>query len=725
MKFKQLITYAMISGFVISQAVGIPMTYVKAATAVTDTKDTSSTEVSQEQKLNVLLVKIKSVITIPSKFSQFEYSYNSYSTIPFWIFYWNTKDGNEYIHVTCDNDGHILGYYQYNNNGNYTTPKYLQSELKGKADTFLKKIVPAEYNKLSFKNSSYSGVYKNSYTYTYERTENGISVPDNYMTVSVDSITGDVREFNSNWNYTVTFPSSKVNITKEEATELLKKQLHMELEYQESFSSDGKQMLGELVYVPNHSYLAVDAKSRTIYDTKDTYSRTYGLASSTSDSSAMGEKEDSGNQMVTLTEEEMKKVQEIAGLMSKKEAIQALKNNSSYLIDAKATTQKANLTQVSLDPSNPDAKSYVWNITLTDPSDVDYTSNSYYKAYITATIDAKDGTVLSFRANTKDYIFGVDGSTYVKLSESDGLKKAQDFLKKNYSSMYNKTEYTDSYDGYGISYSDAGTKYGGKIYTFTRVNNSAKFPSNQIRVGVDLVTGKIYSLDYSWYNKVQFEANQNTISAETAFEKYLSLDGYDLVYEIATKYSDDTPTSSVRLVYRTNIYPSYIDAFTGEQVGYFGEKYIKEHSYSYTDIDQSTYKRAILILADMGIGFNSSTFQPDSAITKEEFNQLIGNVGFYQLRTSTLSGVGTLTREAAAQYAIETLKLAYIAKMDIFKVNYNDSSDVTSGSTGYVVLADQLKLLQSNTENKFRPKENLTRGEAAQLILQIIDMYQY
>lgn len=725
MKFKQLITYAMISGFVITQAVGIPMTYVKAATAVTSTEETSSTEVSQDQKLNDLLVKIKSVITIPSNFSQFDYSYNNYDTIPSWFFYWSTKDGNEFINIICDNDGHILGYYKYKYNGDYTTPEYLQSELKGKADEFLRKTVSAEYKNLSYKAASYSGVYNNTYTYTYERTENGIPVPDNYMTVSVDSITGEVREFNSNWNYTVTFPAAKVKITKEEATELLKKQLLMELEYHEAYSSDGKQMRGELVYVPNQSYLAVDAKSGTIYDTKDTYSVTYESENQTTDSDSMGSKEDSKNEMVTLTEEEMKKVQETAGLLTKKEAIQVLKRNSSYLIDQKATTQKATLSQVSLDPSNPDAKSYVWNITLMDPSDVDYKSNSQYLAYITATIDAKDGTVLSFHANTKDYNFGVDASSYVKLSESDGLKTAQDFLKKNFSNMYNKTEYTDSYDGYAISYSDTETKYGGKIYTFTRVNNGVKFPSNQIRVGVDLVTGKIYSFDYSWYNNVQFESNQNTISPEAAFVKYLSLDGYDLVYEIARKYSEDIPTYSVRLVYRTGINPSYIDAFTGEQVDYSGEKYVAEHSYSYTDIDQSSYKRAILILADMGIGFHSSTFLPDSAITKEEFNQLIGNVDFYQLRTSTLPGAGTITREAAAQYAIETLKLAYIAKMDIFKVNYNDSSEITSGSTGYVVLADQLKLMQSNTENKFRPKDTLTRGEAAQLILQIINMYQY
>ena len=724
MKFKQLITYAMISGFVISQAVAIPMTNVKAATTVTSTEEASSTEVSQDQKLNDLLVKIKSVITIPSNFSQFEYSYNSYSTIPSWLFYWSTKDGNEFINVTCDNDGHILGYYKYNHNGDYTTPEYLQSELQGKADAFLKKTVSAEYKNLSYKDASYSGVYNNTYTYTYERTENGIPVPDNYMTVSIDSITGEVREFNSNWNYTVTFPSAKVSITKQEATELLKKQLQMELEYHEAYSSNGKQLRGELVYVPNQSYLAVDAINRTIYDTKDTYSVTYGSGNKTSDSTSEDSKEDSGNGMVTLSEEEMKKVQEIAGLLTKKEAIQALENNSSYLIDQKATTQKATLSQVSLDPSNPEVKSYVWNITLMDPSDVDYKSNSNYLAYITATIDAKDGTVLSFRANTKDYIFGVDGSSYVKLSESEGLKKAQDFLKKDFSSMYNKTEYTDSYDGYAISYSDAETKYGGKVYTFTRVSNGVKFPSNQIRVGVDLVTGKIYSLNYSWYNNVKFESSQNTISAVNAFDKYLSLDGYGLVYEIATKYSEDTPTYSVRLVYRTDINPSYIDAFTGEQVDYSGEQYVKEHSYSYTDIDQSSYKRAILILADMGIGFHSSTFSPDSAIMKEEFNQLIENVDFYQLRTSTLSGAGTITREAAAQYAIETLKLGYIAKMDIFKVNYNDSSEIASGSIGYVVLADQLKLLQSNTENKYRPKETLTRGEAAQLILQIINMYQ-
>lgn len=722
MKFKKLIAFAMIGGLVMTQATPIQMRYVKAAT--TTAKKTSSEEVSQEQKLNDLLVQVKSVITIPSEYTVFNYSYNSYSTEPVWYFYWSTKDGNNYMSIVSDDNGHILNYYNYKYPDEATAPQYLQAELKEKADAFLKKIVKDSYSKLSYQSASYDGVYTNAYTYLYERTEKGIPVPDNTITVSIDSSTGEVKQFSSNWDYTVTFPSSKVSITKDKATELLKKELTMDLEYHEVYSSDGSKMLGELVYVPSKSYLAVDAKNGTIYDTRDYYAYdTTGYGAKEEETAASA---DSGsNGMNVLTEEEIKKIEEMAGLLTKKEAIKALKSNSSYLIDSKATTETASLSQVSLDPSNPDAKSYVWNITLMDSSEIDYNSDSYYQPYISASVDAKTGSVISFNANTKVYAYGVDASSSVKLTESEGLKKAETFLKKYYSSLYNNTEYTGSYDGYAISYLEDGDLSGGKVYTFTRVSNGVKFPSNQIYVGVDLVTGKIYSFNYNWYHKIQFESVQNTITASDALDHYLALDGYDLIYEITTKYTETTSTSSVRLVYRTDIQPYYIDAFTGAQVNYSGEQSVKETGYSYTDIDQSAYKRAILLLADMGIGFNSSTFAPDNAITKEEFNQLVQSVGLYELRNLTWSGAGTITREEAARYAIEGLNLGYIAKMDIFKVNYTDSSELTTGSIGYVVLADQLELLQSNNDNTYRPKQALTRGEAAQLILQMINLYQY
>ena len=103
-------------------------------------------------------------------------------------------------------------------------------------------------------------------------------------------------------------------------------------------------------------------------------------------------------------------------------------SKSSFLIDSKATTQTANLSQVSLDPSNPDQKSYVWNISLRDESEIDYSSGFYYRAYSSATVDAKSGKVIHFNANTREYTNEKDAKASVKLSESEGQKKAEAFL---------------------------------------------------------------------------------------------------------------------------------------------------------------------------------------------------------------------------------------------------------------------------------------------------------
>lgn len=716
MKFKKIMTFFMI-GAMMMAPLGTHRMVQAASTEVV------AEETTQEEILSKVLVKVKNVITIPKDYSEFSYSYNNDKEEPSWYLSWYQKDGKGSIDINCDNNGNVLSYYLYNDRSQVSTPKFLQSELKGKADAFLKKVAKDQYSSLSYKSAYYNGVYSNRYSFVYERIENGIPVPDNQMVVSLDAQTGEVQQFDTSWDYDVSMPKSDVKITKEKATSLLQKELEMKLEYHIQHSEDGETMKTKLLYVPNKNYLAVDAKNGKVYDTRvnDSYYDNYKNYMSADTGASMTEEAKADRDV--LTEEEIAKIDELSGLISKKEAIASLKKYADLYIDSAATEQSATLYDTVLDDSKPETKSYIWRITLYDPKPMEERADYNYSAYINATVDAKTGKVIDFDAANKTYNYGTDTSSYLKYSEEEGLKKAQSFIKKYYIDLYKQTEYTDCYDGYVISYTDTDMNYGGKVYTFTRVSNGIPFPENQITVGVDLVTGKIYNFSYSWYENVTFDAPANVITAEAAKENYLNCEGYDLVYEINTTYENEQLKKEVRLVYRTEIYPGYIDATTGKQVTYDGTELSSDTGYAYTDISGSPYERTIKILADMGIGFNSSLYLPNEAITKNQFSQLLQSVYIYDIRNSLLSGTGTITREEAAKYAIQTLNLDYIAKLDVFKSEYKDSSQITPSYLGYVVLADELGLVTNSSDANFRPQEALTRGEAAQLILQLLSNY--
>ena len=90
-----------------------------------------------------------------------------------------------------------------------------------------------------------------------------------------------------------------------------------------------------------------------------------------------------------------------------------------------------------------------------------------------------------------------------------------------------------------------------------------------------------------------------------------------------------------------------------------------------------------------------------------------------------MSGTGTITRELAAKYAIKTLKLDYIAKLNIFEVDYKDASKIKKDNVGYVVLADELELVPTRKSKTFEPTDTLTREEAANMLLQLISKYNH
>jgi hypothetical protein len=229
----------------------------------------SSVEPTTEGMEKAILA-VKGKVTIPEEFSQFNYYFNDASSYSdaYWSFTWTKPSDYSTIQVNCDADYHITYYSIYDASKKTSgVSKYLKNELKEKADDFIRQIAPGLIAKLEYTEATFDGLYSGNYVYNYQRKENGVVLPDNEVTVKVNSINGEVTFASISWLYDKSLPSSKTAITKEEAVKLIKDNMKMKLVYRTNYVGiydkfgNREATKAFLVYEPTQNYISVDAKS--------------------------------------------------------------------------------------------------------------------------------------------------------------------------------------------------------------------------------------------------------------------------------------------------------------------------------------------------------------------------------------------------------------------------------------------------------------------------------
>lgn len=712
---------------------------------VKSTQDVSadSSQDKTAENMEKALLTVKSKIDIPTEYSEFNYYfYDSYMpTDDAWRFVWTTPDGNSVINISCDKNYHITYYYKYNYTDRQSgIANYLKSELKPKADEFIVKIAPELKKKYEFVSADYESVYSGNYVYKYQRKENGVAFPDNTINVSVNSITGEVTAATINWLYDKAVPSGTAKITKEEAAKIIRQNMKMELVYKSDFTGiydkNGKRKTrAYLVYQPSQSYISVDAKNGIVYNESSEWIYNGRAALNEAEEKSM-DTFDGG--AATLTENEIAKIQELSKLISKDKAIEIVKSNDSLYLDPNLKSFTASLSKI----NETDGKaSYVWYINMNDPRKIDYSNENedYYRAYAHAAVDAISGKIISFYASLKTYYNDKD-KKWESIDIKYNLDQARDilekFLKTQISSKFKNSKLAKSFEDYVLYYTDLNKPvYGGYSFTYNRTNEGVEYPYDYIYGSVDGVSGKIYSYGYFWNDNVEFESTEGIISPEEAMDYYLANKGFDLKYEIKIinqldesrdiDYKDAYKMDyEIRLVYRPDVIPQYISPHTGEQLNYDGTVYKEKLPYYYNDITDPVKYRNVLLLADMGLGFEGDSFQPDKAITVGEFNKLLSDIGYgyYNKDEDTQSG-NAITREEAAMTIISRMGLEKISKLSgIYKTGFADEASIRSDYIGAVALAKAMGLMEADFMNNFNPGKELCRLDAVNLIIKFINL---
>ena len=79
-----------------------------------------------------------------------------------------------------------------------------------------------------------------------------------------------------------------------------------------------------------------------------------------------------------------------------------------------------------------------------------------------------------------------------------------------------------------------------------------------------------------------------------------------------------------------------------------------------------------------------------------------------------------VTREQAIKYIVRAFGQEKSANLgDIYKMTYKDTEKISEDLKGYVAIANGLGIISG--KGNFRPKDNLTREEAAVLIYNILN----
>ncbi len=666
-----------------------------------------------EENVSNLILNLKDLLNISDDYTEFSQSVWEDEDGPQWSFSWNTPDYNKSIYVNTDSKGRINNYNCYEDNySDSTVPKESSDYYEKTALEFIKKVAPEIDGHTSLDNVSLS-YYGNSYDFRYIRFENGYPMQDNSVSVSVNHVTNKVTSYSTTWRYDVKIAKPGQILSKKEAKAKLNGKLAMTLEYINKWS-DGEDSVF-LAYVPSGYYYSVDAKTGKIYTEKNYYEYDDDYETEEAKETSLNDEAVTGRG--TLSEAEIKSIKEVTSLISKEDAIKVITSNKNLLLDENLSKTNAYLSSY--------GDGYAWNITMSDPRPVNYSEDDYFRAYVTATVDAKDGRLLNFFASVNDYYddYNVQ-NVELKYNKKDCLKKFEKFAKSLEPERFAQTEKTSDDGGYTIYYDEKKERpvYGGRYFVYSRLVNDIPYSYNYISGGVDRVTGKVYSYSCNWNDNIEFPSPDKAISEKKAFNSYLDNDDFELRYELYynTKlgtYDSETTVKS-RLCYVSSRTAAYVDAFTGKRLNYNGEEYkpiVRNNKLD--DIAGHKYEKEIRFVTLLMNSFEGTKFEPDKEATYKFVSDILDKLWyFYRTPQDLKKEDKAITRENLAAILVEALGYKKVAGLDVYKLDFKDADKISKENKGAVALGAAFGLIEADKKGKINPTGKVTRGEAAAAI---------
>ncbi|MCK9443284.1 MAG: S-layer homology domain-containing protein [Tissierellaceae bacterium] len=662
-----------------------------------------------DKKLEEAILIVKELFDISDGYDEFNsFVSTSDDEVYFYLSWQDTKEELDIINVNLDGNSRIRSYSRYPSRykePEQKLPTFTKKEAEKFALEFVGQIDPDIAKSIRLATDDNPLIANDlNYNFNYNRYINDIPYYQNSISISVNKFTGQISSYYTNWDYKIKFPEPQGIISQEDAIKLYEREIGLKPIFKENRYFP-RPLVGKdkwdhyLVYSPFETNKGIDAFTGKVVDLNY-----FGIYFNESTANVM----DSG--VMGLTPVEQEAVDKLSGFLEvetlEKKAREILKIEKDYEL-AKKYLQK----------SYKNTDDYLWYMYFQRQIE-----EEKYE-HLDVGIDARTGEILSFY---KMPVHHKDAMP--KLSIEKALGIAEEYVKSMQPDKSNKIEWIKkSIDDNQLAY----------YFQFTRVFDDVYVQNDNISVGVDGVSGDIYSYNLDWY-KGEFPPTDQLISVEKAYETLWGEVGIELNYIQLFDYTKLGETKSeVKLVYSlNNKKPSMISGITGELLDYSGEPFKEVKPIFYIDIDKSYAKDKIETLSQYGIGFEEEEFKPKDKITQRDFIYLLWKsihqystkeiledevyrdlISMGYIKEDERNPEAPVTKEEAIKYIIRIMKLDKAASIEgIYKEIFPDFSDIEEGLKGYVNIAYGLKIVIGDGTGHIRPKYELNREDAANMI---------
>lgn len=693
----------------------------------------------QDQAMKQALTYVKERITIPEELKQFNYSSRVVGGKTRYTFSWNAPaSAGKYEKISVTIIGKVITGYSHDKvesySDDYSFAKLEPEEIVAKAKEVVKTLNPTVYEYIEVSESPRIYLWGDDAIVTVKRVKDGVPVTGSTGSVRIDKNTGELKSFNINWIMGAGFADPKDAISVEAAQSGFKNEFPVELVYTTEYDWETDEFIPHLIYRQT-KYGEIDAltgKLSTFEDSYNSYETVYDEEVAEDDCDDEGVNTAAGGGNITFTQDEIDKLEKENKLIKADEAIKLIQEMGVFNIpeeNVESTYSRCEFDErlnaytryvsfqsnvsgyVSIDGGDDPVVPYE---ILDDVAEEDVAAKSVYGSF---TINAETGEVLSYSC----------WNAYANGTKLTSEKKADNLLSSYFDKIAGNRASEFPIENAVINYGyddEVPEEIEGeenivkpKMHTaradISRYVNAIRCDSENASITIDR-DGKVSDFNIRYYG-IEYPAPKNIISADDAYDKYFGQIDYALRFRCALKDNKKVVTA---MVYSSDERLN-IDAFSGDLVNYDGSEYYREAKNGvYTDLDGSKYKKIAEKLAVYGITLmdEEGRLNADKAITRSEFRSLASAVGSY-------GSVGTspdseLTRQYAAKMLVSRYLDENVAELPIFRTSYSDVKK-DSKYAGYIAVADALGLM-SGKDGKFNPSAKVTRGQALQLIYNIL-----
>ncbi len=641
-------------------------------------------EAESEEISNVLSI-IKERIGSTEEYSEFVSSVSENGGVKQYTFRWSSELSS--FNVTASESGIILSLSKYDNNKPYTTSrptikKMDLAEARDKARILLQKINPNIVNDLRIYSNTYDSLYDDGFSFRLQRVYSAVDVVGDTGYIRINKDGTQIESFNLKYTENVKFDDLSKAIERSEAVEKYKSELGMVLSYK---VKDDK---ATLQYAPKYYDKYISAITgeaiKPVLPEYNLYKN-----ESSADSVVMGGSGGSNQ----FTEAELKNLEVMNSLISRKDAENIIKNNELFKVPADVALGYFHTSYNSV------TEKYYYSMEF---SNKDFSAHAY--------IDAKDGDIITYNRYNH----------FEKEEHKENISLAKSYVEK-LAPLYYKADETKNYRF---------EKASNNTYTFLRYENDIPCFDNRIYITFSN-NGEIISYNIS-YSPVTFDSPDGIISHSDACESMIGECGYGLYYYPACSKEGMKNPDVAYLIFDTTNKNTTIDAKSGKIINDYEEEAIIG---AYRDLEGHYAEMIIRTLAAYGIGFEGNKFEPDKVITQDEYLALLTSALTYgeginltkagdvtnRFNTALRNGIikeseknpkEPVTRESAAVYMIKALGFDEVASIE--GIYISKFSDVTK-NIGHISILNGMGVV-NGFDGKFNPDKNITRAEAMVMI---------